>query len=141
MQISLEYATILILALLSIVLGFLYFQSLLKLKQNTKNTIDLILTNFALKETETTDESKILDIHQESFIKFLSDSRDWAFEYIDKSQKQIKEFVDTADKHFAFFDSYGVLTEGQLFYEDMKVISEEYKKLKSLLPEEIDDRR
>lgn len=132
---------ILVLIFLNIVLGFLYFQSLLTLKQNAKNTIDLILTNFAAKETATFDESKALDIHQESFIKFLSDSRDWAFDYIDKSQKQIKEFTDIADKQFAFFDSYGILTEGDLFHDNMKIISEEYKKLKSLLPEETDDRR
>ena len=33
-------------------------------------------------------------IHKENFIKFLSDSRDWAFEYIEKSQKTIKEVSD-----------------------------------------------
>jgi phosphosulfolactate synthase (CoM biosynthesis protein A) len=30
-------------------------------------------------------------LHKENFIKFLSDSRDWAFEYIETSQKTIKE--------------------------------------------------
>jgi hypothetical protein len=30
-------------------------------------------------------------IHKENFIKFLSDSRDWAFEYIETSQKTIEE--------------------------------------------------
>ena len=30
-------------------------------------------------------------VHKENFIKFLSDSRDWAFEYIEQSQKTIKE--------------------------------------------------
>ena len=33
-------------------------------------------------------------IHKENFIKFLSDSRDWAFEYIERSQKTIKEVSD-----------------------------------------------
>ncbi len=33
-------------------------------------------------------------IHKENFIKFLSDSRDWAFEYIEKSQQTIKEVSD-----------------------------------------------
>jgi hypothetical protein len=141
MQISLEYGTILILGTLNIIIGFLYFQSLLRLRESTKNTIDLVLTNFAMQESGSVKESDVSDIHQENFIKFLSDSRDWAFDYIDKSQKQIKQFTDIADKQFAFFDSYGVLTEGDLFHDNMKVISEEYKKLKSLLPEESDDRR
>jgi hypothetical protein len=33
-------------------------------------------------------------VHKENFIKFLSDSRDWAFEYIEQSQKTIKEVSD-----------------------------------------------
>lgn len=88
------------------------------------NTIDLYPTQ---------DEQ---DIQQESFIKFLSDSREMAFDYIDNAQKQIKEFIDIADKEFAFFDSWGLLSEDQLYYENMKRVSEEYKKLRSLLPEE-----
>ena len=100
------------------------------------------ISNLALKETIAFNHFEdTQDVHQENFIKFLSDSRDWAFEYIDKSQKQIKEFVDIADKQFAFFDSWGTLSEGDLYYETMKIVSEEYKKLKQLLPEETDDRR
>ena len=76
------------------------------------------------------------DIHTQNFIKFLSDSREAAFEYIYNTQKQIKEFIEVADKQFAFFDSYGMLTEGQLYYDNMKTLSDEYKKLKLLLPED-----
>lgn len=76
------------------------------------------------------------DIHTQNFIKFLSDSREMAFNYIDDAQQQIKHFVEIADKHFAFFDSWGDLSQDQLYYEDMKIISSEYKKLRSLLPEE-----
>lgn len=141
MQISLEYGTILILGTLNIIIGLLYFQSLLRLRESTKNNIDLILTNFAMQESGSVKESDVSDIHQENFIKFLSDSRDWAFDYIDQSQKQIKEFIDIADKEFAFFDAYGMLTQGYPNYEAMEILSKEYKKLKSLLPEESDDRR
>jgi len=81
------------------------------------------------------------DIHKENFIKFLSDSREWAYDYIDKVQQEIKNFVAIADKEFAFFDSFGSLTQEYPHHEEMKKISEEYKKLKSLLPEESDDRR
>lgn len=77
-----------------------------------------------------------IDLHTQSFIKFLSDSREMAFEYIDQVQEEIKKFVDIADKELAFFNSYGILTEGHLYYDNLKVISEEYKKLKLLLPEE-----
>jgi len=37
-------------------------------------------------------------IHKENFIKFLSDSRDWAFEYIENSQKTIKQVAEQLNK-------------------------------------------
>lgn len=142
MNLTIESLLIFFLIVFNASISVFYFQSLLKIRQLNNANIHMKLSNMALSETIQDNElSSDIDIHKENFIKFLSDSRDWAFEYIDQSQKQIKEFIDIADKHFAFFDSYGMLSEGQLFYEDMKIMSEEYKKLKSLLPEEADDRR
>jgi len=120
---------------------FLYFKSLQQLRSLTKATVDLFFKTQILEQTNTLSAEESQDIHKENFIKFLSDSRDWAFDYIDKSQKQIKEFIDIADKEFEFFDKYGILTEEQVYYESMKIISEEYKKLRILLPEEANDRR
>jgi hypothetical protein len=129
------------LLLSNITIGMFYFQSLLKIKYYSKKIIDTTFENILLKEKSDFEQNETdIDIHQENFIKFLSDSRDWAFDYIDKSQKQIKEFIDIADKEFAFFDSYGILTSEYPHYESMKTISQEYKKLKVLLPEESDDR-
>lgn len=76
------------------------------------------------------------DSTKDSFLKFVSDSREWAFEYIENVQVQLKDFIDVADKEFSYFDEYGIITEGMPHYESMKIISNEYKKLKSLLPEE-----
>ena len=76
------------------------------------------------------------EIMKENFLKFVSDSREWAFDYIETVQKQIKNFTDLADKEFAYFDSWGMLSEGELFYETMATMSKEYKKLKELLPDE-----
>jgi hypothetical protein len=123
-------------------LSFLYFQSLQKLRNVSKTVVDLFFKNSILEQkVESFDAAATYDIHQENFIKFLSDSRDWAFDYIDNSQKQIKEFVDIADKEFAFFDVYGSLSEGHLYQDTMQTISSEYKKLKNLLPKETNDRR
>jgi hypothetical protein len=38
------------------------------------------------------------DIHKENFIKFLSESRDWAYDYIEMSQTTIKEVIDELNK-------------------------------------------
>jgi hypothetical protein len=105
----------------------------------------LISYNMILEDSQTKEaflaSPEDQDIHKENFIKFLSDSRDWAFDYIDKVQKGLKEFIDIADKEFAYFDSFGILTEQYPNYKAMKTLSSEYKKLKDLLPEDSNDRR
>ena len=60
------------------------------------------------------------DVHRENFIKFLSDSRDWAFDYIEQSQEVIKDIIV------------------ELNNIDRKDLSD---KLVKLLPETNDDRR
>ena len=56
---------------------------------------ELFIKNAALEEltSRIKNDAGISDdlIHKENFIKFLSDSRDWAFQYIEESQKTIKE--------------------------------------------------
>lgn len=142
MQINIENILFFLLFIMSLSLAILYFQSLQKLRNLNKLVVGLFFKNSVLEQSIPLNETTIVeDVHKENFIKFLSDSRDWAFEYIDKSQKQIKEFVDMADKEFAFFDSFGLVLHNEISYETMKKISEEYKKLKNLLPEESDDRR
>ena len=59
---------------------------------------ELFIKNRALEELNSQVNNGINmsddTIHKENFIKFLSDSRDWAFEYIEKSQQTIKEVSD-----------------------------------------------
>ncbi len=59
---------------------------------------ELFIKNRALEEVNSQVNNGINmsddTIHKENFIKFLSDSRDWAFEYIEKSQQTIKEVSD-----------------------------------------------
>mgnify|MGYP006275578183 CR=1 FL=1 len=74
-------------------------------------------------------------VHRENFIKFLSDSRDWAFNYIEEVQGGLKEFVDTIDKDIQYFDQYGDSVAMKPNYETLIKISIAYKKLKELLPE------
>jgi hypothetical protein len=76
------------------------------------------------------------DVHKESFIKFLSDSRDWAYLYIEDVQKSLSKFVSEIEPEIAYFDEYGVVGEAYPHYHSMKKISQEYKELKKLLPEE-----
>jgi hypothetical protein len=85
------------------------------------------------KVKEQSDDS----IHKEHFIKFLSDSRDWAYQYIEDVQKGLIKFVNDVDADISHFDEYGeVLSMSRPDYPSMKNISKAYKELKTLLPED-----
>jgi hypothetical protein len=74
------------------------------------------------------------DVHKENFIKFLSDSRDWAYEYIEDIQEGVAHFVNEVEPEIAYFDEYGEVGSAYPHYHSMKKISSEYKELKKLLP-------
>jgi hypothetical protein len=95
--------------------------------------IDAIKKAFA---TEIMNSYSNGDASKDNFLKFVSDSREWAFDYIETVQAQLKDFIEVADKEFKYFDEYGIVAEGSPHYKSMQTISIEYKKLKSLLPEE-----
>jgi len=82
-------------ATMSISLSVAYLALFDKLKKCNLALTKLFLENEGLKEVifqnKGTDAQSEDGIHKENFIKFLSDSRDWAFEYIETSQKTIKE--------------------------------------------------
>lgn len=83
------------------------------------------------------------DIHKENFIKFLSDSREWAFGYIESVQSGLKDFVEKVEPHLKYYNKYGVVIEGMIPPHDFALITitQEFEKLKLLLPEDTDDRR
>ena len=88
------------------------------------------------RSTNTKEESDD-SIHKENFIKFLSESRLWAFEYIESVQKGLTKFVNDVDADISHFDEYGdALSMSRADYPSMKNISKAYKELKTLLPED-----
>ena len=86
----------------------------------------------------TKQEESDSDVHKENFIKFLSDSRDWAYLYIEDVQKGLTKFVNEIEPEISYFDEYGLVGEAYPHYHSMKKISKEYKELKKLLPTEED---
>lgn len=83
------------------------------------------------------------DIHKENFIKFLSDSRDWAFDYIEEVQSGLKKFIKEVEPQLDYYNTYGLVIEGMVPSHDfaLKKISKEFEDLKKLLPEDTNDRR
>jgi hypothetical protein len=76
------------------------------------------------------------DVHKESFIKFLSDSRDSAFVYIEEVQLGISKFVEQVDPEISYFKEYGDIMAMSPNYNSMKKIATAYEDLVKLLPKE-----
>lgn len=94
------------------------------------NQLEFLLNKINSEEKEIEEEVK------EGFVNFLNQSRDWAFEYIEKVQKTLKEFVNVADRKMNYAEKYHDIDPWQ---ETLVQLIEPYKKLKALLPEEEQD--
>ena len=137
---------VIVLSLFSVSFAMAYFSALKRLEVLTKAFAQLVVLNATIQEAfEANIQSPVSkedqDIHKENFIKFLSDSRDWAFEYIEDVQNQLENFIRDIEPEIMYFDEYGVVGDAYPHYHSMKKISAAYKDLKKLLPEEVDDRR
>jgi hypothetical protein len=98
------------------------------------------LQNLELKEVilkqyaNLTTDNKVAE---ESFLKFVSDSRDWAFEYIEEVQLALNNFKAKAGPQIEYFDKYGeILSNQRADYQLLKAISDAYKELIKVLPAE-----
>ena len=75
------------------------------------------------------------DESSEAFLKFVSDSRDWAYQYIEGVQSSLDSFITDVEPEIAYFDEYGIASSAYPHYHSMKKISGAYKELKKLLPD------
>jgi hypothetical protein len=127
---------------LSLLLLSLYIYTYNKINKLKKQYAKLFVDNAVMQEyidiiksKETVEISDEL-VDKENFIKFLSDSRDWAFKYIEDVQFGIKEFIDSVEPDFSYFDEYGEVGSAYPHYEAMVRINNAYKQLKILMPKE-----
>lgn len=137
---------VIVLSLFSVSFAMAYFAALKRLEVLSKAFAQLVVLNSTIQEAfeaglQSPVSKEDQDIHKENFIKFLSDSRDWAFEYIEDVQKQLETFIRDIEPEIMYFDEYGIVGDAYPHYHSMKKISAAYKDLKKLLPEEVDDRR
>ena len=128
-------------------LGVLFLSTLIayiniskKLKVVSLGFTELLVSATKLNEFSQPKDKDIDvdDVHKESFIKFLSDSRDWAFDYIETVQKGLSAFVEKVDKDIEYFNKYGEAMPTQPSYDLLKNISEAYEELKKLLPDDLE---
>lgn len=136
-----EFISFGLFALLFFALIFKNVQLRIKLSSTTLDLIKAHLekTIIADKLSDiSTNYEKNKDSSSEAFLKFLSDSRDWAYQYIDDVQEGLNKFVTDIEPEIAYFDEYGEVGSAYPHYHSMKKISGAYKELKKLLPEDYD---
>lgn len=97
--------------------------------------VDYMIVREELEKTVAAKENKGVE-QTEGFLKFISDSRDWAFNYIEEVQEGLKKFSDVAGPTLKYINTYGqsVVTPHD---EAIKKISEAYEELEKLLPADI----
>jgi hypothetical protein len=116
-----------------------YSITLKKLALLTQECAKLFIENKTLQDFISSNNVEFKndsDIHKENFIKFLSDSRDWAFVYIEEVQVGLSKFVTDIEPEINYFREYGDLSSMQPNYYSLKKITQAYDELVKLLPKE-----
>ena len=103
------------------------------LEELLQQTIDKTALLGYLDKLTAENDSKTIE-QTEGFLKFVSDSRDWAFDYIEQVQDGLSGYIGKVDADMQYMEKYGILVEHPL-QESLNRISEAYKELKKLMPE------
>lgn len=120
-----------LLTLTALALLYFFVRTVL-LSKEVKDLKDIVLESYTKNYAD--------DADKEGFIKFISDSREWAFDYIEDVQNALDKFSKTIEKDIAYFDKYGDVAAMKPNYDALVKISSAYKELKELLPKENNDK-
>lgn len=71
----------------------------------------------------------------ESYVKFISDSRNWAYEYIEMVQNKLNMFASKVEPQLNYFNTYGTAVQGPHTIL-VKEFSEAYEELKTVMPQD-----
>ena len=120
-----------LLALISVLVGISVYQKYSLYTQHKK--LELLSAALANKYSEAAFSE--MDETKEEFLKFVSQSREWAFEYIESLQKGLAEFYDVAAPIMAHYENYGRLVSSAHSAE-MDKMAIACQKLSAFLPKE-----
>lgn len=95
----------------------------------------LLLIGAALTSKYSDTAFDDVDATKEQFLAFVSQSREWAFNYIDSVQSALKEFYRDVEPIINQYENYGRLVTSQ-HSVDMDKLSIACQKLKKVLPQE-----
>jgi len=120
-----------VMSILTLSFAIAYYISQKQLSMIKQAAMKLVL------ETESV-SAKDIDLDRENFIKFLSDSREWAFEYIEQVQDGLNKFIQEVEPQLEYYNQYGIVVDGMIPPHDfaLKKISKELEELKKLVPQD-----
>jgi hypothetical protein len=111
-------------------IGGIAFLSLL----STMLVTSLMITKKKNKELEVRLANRE-EIANESYVKFLNESRNSAYEYIEDVQGQLIAFASKVEPQLNYFNTYGTAVQGPHTIL-VKEFSEAYEELKTVMPQE-----
>lgn len=112
-------------------LGYFIVSLYYKNKELSSALIQLIIDNKILSDKIQQDVSNQTIENSDGFLKFVTESRDWAFSYIEEVQDQLNKFVNEVGPTMEYYDKYGRIAETP----SMNKIFDAYTELIKLLPE------
>lgn len=101
-------------------------------KDLIQSYIDRSILTEQLKVALLENENKKMETSEE-FLKFISQSRDWAFDYIETTQEKVYSVVNKIGPVSEYLEKYDPPI---LLNEQRLSIIEAYKDMKSILPED-----
>jgi hypothetical protein len=116
-----------------------YLFSLIKINKINKSFTKLIISHKSLQHFVDNNNIEFKnedDIHKENFIKFLSDSRDWSFSYIEDVQTKINKMIIDLKPDVEYFEKFGLLYDEHPSHQMLTNFVKSYKELQDLLPKE-----
>ena len=101
---------------------------------NTITVVYLMIANKKNKELKARTDN-LDEISNESYVKFLTDSRDWAYAYIEDVQNKLSSYAERVEPQLNYYNTYGSVVQGPhtIFVKEM---TDAYEELKAVLPEE-----
>jgi hypothetical protein len=103
------------------------------------------LTNKFLQKTlddaiiikKLTEQSTYQDLEKtDGFLKFISESRDWAFKYIEDVQEALDKFKNTVEPKLKYANTYGTAAGPSVHLTTIEEITLAYLELKKIMPED-----
>jgi hypothetical protein len=103
-------------------------------KKNTNLTASIITILLENANNKSASEDKNLNTN-EGFVKFLSDSRDWAFAYIEEVQSVLGKFISEVGPEIDYYRNFGQAVDSPN-NESLDKISNAYLELEKVLPKD-----